>query len=190
MRAATAAAASGLSDMQLAERVAQRDEGAFEKLMRRHHRVLYRAARSILKDDAEAEDALQDGYLSAFRAISDFRGEAKLSTWLVRIVVNAALARLRKRAAAAQVEEQSESAPEQPDHAAQRAQTRRVLEAKIDLLPDAFRAVFALRALQELSVAETAVSLDIPQATVRTRFFRARSQLRKALCQVPSRRLT
>ncbi len=169
------------------------DQAAFRQLMRQHNRALYRAARSILKDDAEAEDALQESYLSAYRAIGSFRGAAKLSTWLFRIVANEALARLRKRAAVAQAFPlrlyeglhaeggQSESAPEQPERAAQRAETRRLLEAKIDLLPDAFRTVFMLRALEQLSTTETAAALDIPEATVRTRFFRARSRLRQAL---------
>jgi RNA polymerase sigma-70 factor (ECF subfamily) len=195
MQAASAAANSS-SDLELALRVARGDQAAFRHLMRQHNRALYRAARSILKDDAEAEDALQEAYLSAFRAIGNFRGAAKLSTWLSRIVANEALARLRKRAAAEQAfplrlyeglhaeDEQSDAAPEQPERAAQRAETRRLLEAKIDLLPDAFRTVFMLRALEGFSVAETAASLNIKQATVRTRFFRARSQLREALSTV------
>jgi RNA polymerase sigma-70 factor, ECF subfamily len=192
MQAASAAANSS-SDLELALRVVGGDQAAFRQLMRQHNRALYRAARSILKDDAEAEDALQESYLSAYRAIGSFRGAAKLSTWLFRIVANEALARLRKRAAVAQAfplrlyeglhaeGEQSESAPEQPERAAQRAETRRLLEAKIDLLPDAFRTVFMLRALEQLSTTETAAALDIPEATVRTRFFRARSRLRQAL---------
>ena len=196
MEAASAVAANALlPDVELAWRVAEGDQAAFRQLMRRHNRVLYRTARSILKDDAEAEDALQEAYLRAFRAIGNFRGDAKLSTWLVRIVANEALARLRKRARAAQAipithcgvdleaaeEHMNESLPEQPEHAALRAQTRRLLEAKIDQLPDAFRTVFVLRAVEELSVEETAAALDIPEATVRTRFFRARSQLREAI---------
>jgi len=196
MKAASAVAANTLlPDVELARRVAQGDQAAFQQLMRRHNRVLYRTARSILKDDAEAEDALQEAYLRAFRAIGDFRGDARLSTWLVRIVANEALGRLRKRTRAAQAipiarygedleaveAHMNESSAEQPEHAALRAQTRRLLEAKIDQLPDAFRAVFVLRALEELSVEETAAALDIPEATVRTRFFRARSQLREAI---------
>lgn len=184
MRAANAAAANRLSDVELALRVAQGDQEVFRQLVRSHSRMLWRAVHSILKNDAEAEDALQDGYVRAFRAIAGFRGEAKLSTWLVRIVVNEAIACLRKRARAAlafPVDEQSECAPEQPERAAQRAQTLDLLETKIALLPDALRTVFRLRALQELSTAETAAALDLPEATVRTRFFRARSRLRQAL---------
>jgi RNA polymerase sigma-70 factor (ECF subfamily) len=194
---ATAAIAYGkLTDLELAQRIAAGDKGAFELLMRRHNQILYRTARSILKDDAEAEDAVQEAWLLAYRAIGNFRGDAKLSTWLVRIVVNEAISRGRKRSRGAEViqlsgetqegggaveENVNRTLPEQPEHAAQRAQTRKLLEAKIDELPDAFRTVFVLRALEELSVEESAVALGIPEATVRSRFFRARGLLREAL---------
>ena len=156
--------------------------------MRRHNRMLYRAARSILKDDSEAEDAVQEAYLRAYRAIERFRGDAKLSTWLVRIVVNEALGRLRRRSRGAEIALQldeaadaSQAAPEQPERAAQRAQQRRIVEREIDALPDVMRTVFVLRALEEMSVEEVAAALGIPAATVRTRFFRARHALRAAL---------
>ncbi len=153
--------------------------------MRRHNQMLYRTARSILKDDAEAEDAVQEAYLLAYGAISGFRGDAKLSTWLVRIVANEAIARFRKRRRSAEVirldgeaeaedipeDGMNESKPEQPEQSARRAETRRLLEARIDELPDAFRTVFVLRAVEEFSVEETAAALGIPEATVRTRFF-------------------
>jgi RNA polymerase sigma-70 factor (ECF subfamily) len=185
-----------LTDLEMAQCIASGDKGAFELLMRRHNQMLYRTARSILKDEAEAEDAVQEAYLLAYRGMSGFRGDAKLSTWLVRIVVNESIGRARKRSRGAEIiqlcgetQEDSEVAersmdktlPEQPEGAAQRAQTRRLLEAKIDELPDAFRTVFVLRALEELSVEESAVALGIPEATVRSRFFRARALLREAL---------
>jgi RNA polymerase sigma-70 factor, ECF subfamily len=197
MQPATVAMVYGkLSDPELAQRIASGDKDAFELLMRRHNQILYRTARSILKDDAEAEDAVQEAWLLAYRAIGNFRGDAKLSTWLVRIVVNEAISRRRKRSRGAEViqlngetqedreaveENVNQTLPEQPEHAARRAQTRRLLEAKIDELPDAFRTVFVLRALEELSVEEAAVALGIPEATVRSRFFRARGLLREAL---------
>jgi len=197
MQPATVAVVYGkLSDPELAQRIASGDKDAFELLMRRHNQILYRTARSILKDDAEAEDAVQEAWLLAYRAIGNFRGDAKLSTWLVRIVVNEAISRRRKRSRGAEViqlngetqedreaaeENVNQTLPEQPEHAARRAQTRRLLEAKIDELPDAFRTVFVLRALEELSVEESAVALGIPEATVRSRFFRARALLREAL---------
>src|SRR5467141_551584 len=197
MQPATEAIAYGkLTDPELAQRISAGDKQAFELLMRRHNQILYRTARSILRDDADAEDAVQEAYLLAYRGMRGFRGDAKLSTWLVRIVVNGAIGRARKRSRGAEIIELSgetqedgevvegnmdETLPEQPEGAAQRAQTRRLLEAKIDELPDAFRTVFVLRALEELSVEETAAALGIPEATVRTRFFRARGLLRGAL---------
>ena len=197
MQPATAAIAyDKLTDPELAQRISAGDKQAFELLMRRHNQILYRTARSILRDDAEAEDAVQEAYLLAYRGMSGFRGDAKLSTWLVRIVVNEAIGRARRRRRGAEIiqlsgetREDSEAAegnmnetlPEQPEGAAQRAQTRRLLESKIDELPDAFRTVFVLRALEELSVEESAAALGIPEATVRSRFFRARGLLREAL---------
>lgn len=184
-------------DRALLARIAAGEAGAFEDLMRRYNRRLYRVARSILRDDAEAEDALQDAYLQAFRSLAGFRGDSSLGTWLTRIVVNAALMRHRKAGRMAEIIElsaepdmdehcaahasQSAEAADQPERAALRAQTRRLIEAKIDLLPEAFRTVFVLRALEELSVEETGATLGIPEATVRTRYFRARAMLREAL---------
>jgi RNA polymerase sigma-70 factor (ECF subfamily) len=182
--AAVQASPEPLSDGELAQRVAGGDVRAFEALMRRHNRTLFRTSRAILRDDADAEEALQDGYLRAFRAIGAFRGESKLSTWLVRIVANEALMRLRKRRRGAEVvplHGVDMPTEDRPDYAAQRAQTRRLLEQKIDALPEAYRVVFILRALEEFSVEETAGALGIPEATVRTRFFRARRVLREAL---------
>src|SRR5512147_2344488 len=151
------AAASPLSDVELARRVGAGDPVAFTLLMRRHNQSLYRAARSILKDDAEAEDAVQEAYLQAYRSMGSFRGDSKLSTWLMRIAVNESIARTRKRTRRAEVihlegdalpdsetpeATMNQATPEQPEQGAQRAQTRRLLEKKIDALPDAFRAVF------------------------------------------------
>jgi RNA polymerase sigma-70 factor (ECF subfamily) len=188
--------AKNLSDAEIVQRISAGDQGAFELLMRRYNRPLYRAARSILKDDAEAEDVLQDAYLLACRGLNKFRGESSLSTWLTRIVVNEAIARSRKAARRAEIIEigsasqwgndaaevhMDEATMEQPEQAALRAEARRLIEKKIDALPDAFRSVFVLRALEEMTVEETAVCLDIPEATVRTRYFRAKGLLREAL---------
>lgn len=197
-----AAAAAKPSDVEIAQRIVAGDRDAFATLMQRHNRMLFRAARSILKDEAEAEDAVQDAYLSAFRSMASFQANAKLSTWLVRIAVNEALGRLRKRHRSAQVlyldgidsqaarDAQEEiganmenAVSERPDSMTYRAQTRRLIEQNIDALPDAYRTVFVLRAVEEMSVEETAACLSIPEATVRTRFFRARSLLREALAR-------
>jgi len=161
------------------------DLAAFEQLMRRHNRALYRTARSIVKDDAEAEDVLQEAYILAFRGMEKFRGESSMSTWLTRIVINEAIARSRRRSRAEIILLDGEAAmdehSEQPEQALLRSEARRLIEQKIDCLPDAFRTVFVLRALEEMSVEETAACLDIPEATVRTRYFRARGLLREAL---------
>jgi RNA polymerase sigma-70 factor, ECF subfamily len=170
------------------------DSAEFEALMRKHNRMLFRTARAILHDDAEAEDALQEAYLKAYGAMGTFRGEAKVSTWLARIVANEALQRLRKqnrRGAivplhpSVSIDEVNEipegSMSKTPERAAERAEIRKLLEKRIDALPDAYRPVFVLRAVEELSVDEIAEVLRVPAATVRTRFFRARSLLRESL---------
>jgi RNA polymerase sigma-70 factor, ECF subfamily len=175
-----------LSDSELVARIRGGDARAMETLMRLNNRKLYRTARAILRDDAEAEDAVQDGYIRAFRAIERFRGESKLSTWLVRIVANEALMRRRRSVAAEVVPIDAEvlvSNEPAPEGEALRGEMRRLLEARIDQLPDGYRAVFVLRALEELSVEETAAALGVPEPTVRTRFFRARSLLREALAR-------
>ncbi len=189
---------SDLPDSEFARRIAAGDQLAFEALMRKYNRMLYRTARAILRDDAEAEDALQLAYLHAYRSIGGFRGESRLSTWLTRIVVNEALMRVRKHGTEGAVipldsvtdeegnllsSEGSTASVERPDAAAMRGEIRTLIERKIDALPDVFRTVFVLRALEELSVEETAGCLGVPEATVRTRFFRARSLLRESLAK-------
>jgi RNA polymerase sigma-70 factor (ECF subfamily) len=184
------------SDADLARRASLGDEPAFETIMRRHNRLLFRTARSILRNDADAEDALQDAYLHAWRALAGFRSDARLSTWLVRIVINEALARLRRHvtplvsleAAMESTDANTQLAmhdhPDQrPESSAMRAQLRRQMEARIDKLPEAFRTVFVLRAVEELDVDEVAAALQLPEATVRTRFFRARRLLRDSLAR-------
>lgn len=184
-------------DLDLVARIARQDHVAFERLMRRHNGRLYRVARAILKDDAEAEDALQEAYLDAYRHIGDFRGTAQAGTWLTRIVINKALMRVRKQkrhrvvvpfgdrersdppSGNVFVDEKGES----PAAATLRAEVRRILERTIDELPVAFRTVFVMRDVEDMSVQETAECLSIPAATVRTRLFRARALLREALAR-------
>ena len=187
-------AAERLTDTELVERTQAGDMRALEVLMRRHNRTLYRTARAILRDDAEAEDAVQEAYLKAYGALGSFRAESKLSTWLVRITANEALMRRRKTARAAVVvpmdaasageqweEPMSEAAG--PERNAFGGEMRQLLEKRIDALPDGYRTVFVLRALEELTVEETAAALDISEATVRTRHFRARGLLRESLAR-------
>ena len=185
-----------LGDVELARRVAHKDTAAFEMLMRRYNARLFRAARAILKDDAEAEDALQEAYLAAYNHIGSFRADATLATWLTRIVINEALGRLRRRKrdgvvvpfAAGTRDDQGEEVTilpddilESPETSTMRADLRRLLEHRIDELPVAFRTVFILREVEELTVGETAQCLSIPETTVRTRLFRARTLLRDSL---------
>ena len=173
----------------LITRIGAGDARAMETIMRRHNRLLYRTARAILRDDAEAEEAVQDAYLKAFRSLEGFRRESKLSTWLVRIVTNEALMRRRRSIRSAEVipinatAEDPVESREGPDRAAERGELRRLLERCVDRLPDDYRLVFVLRALEEWSVEETATALGIPEPTVRTRFVRARAQLREALAR-------
>jgi RNA polymerase sigma-70 factor (ECF subfamily) len=176
----------------------ERKQASFEMLMRRHNTRLFRVARSIVRNDAEAEDAVQDAYLQAYRKFDDFRGDAELTTWLTRIVVNAALMRLRRhkqvtvvplggsghgqtRASAGTPSEIEDARAESPQDSAFRTEIRQILERRIDELPLAFRAVFVMRDVQDMTARETAEALGIPEATVRTRLFRARALLRDAL---------
>jgi len=194
-------AARDRSDAELLEGLRVGDPAAFEVLMRRHNRRLYRVARALLRDAAEAEDAVQEAYLAAFRAAARFRGESSLATWLTRIVTNECMGRLRRHARrdnivpmvplaglpAQEGEAMPDGAPashaEPPDRLLWRAEMRALLERRIDQLPGPFRIVFVLRAVEELSMEETAQCLGIPEATVRSRHFRARSLLRESITQ-------
>jgi RNA polymerase sigma-70 factor (ECF subfamily) len=181
---------TSVADLELAARAARGDAAAMEAIMRRHNRTLYRAARSILRSDAEAEDAVQEAYVRAYQSLPEFRGEANLGTWLTRTAVNEALSRLRRRRREDNVvtfgeqfdpDTTSSASADGPESAAMREQLRAVLERHIDTLPAAFRTVFVLRALEEMSVEEVSACLDLAPATVRTRYFRARALLRESL---------
>jgi RNA polymerase sigma-70 factor, ECF subfamily len=197
MRSTSREPLSTADDAKLADRIGRGDHAAFETMMRRHNGRLFRVARAILRDDAEAEDALQDAYLDAYRHIADFRGQAALGTWLTRIVINHALMRVRKQKRdrtvlpfGATPESSQHADPdvtdersESPSNAVLRAEVRRLIERRIDDLPIAFRTVFVMRDVEDLTVQETAECLGIPSATVRTRLFRARALLREALAR-------
>ena len=183
---------STLADSQLVERARAGDASAIEQLIRRYNRKLYRTARAILRDDAEAEDAVQEAYLQAFRNLATFRGDSSLGTWLTRIAANEALMRLRRNARRSEViplhddgdlpmEAATGEEVATPEREAMGNEVRRMLEQQIDTLPDLYRTVFVLRAIEEMSVEETAAALSLPEATVRTRYFRARALLRTAL---------
>jgi RNA polymerase sigma-70 factor (ECF subfamily) len=166
---------------------------AYAALMRRNNQRLYRLARGILEDEAEAEDAVQEGYLRAFSHLDGFKGEASLATWLARIVLNEALGRLRRRRPTIDIEDMAETlaagattmtisdpAPG-PEQAIARLEIRRAIEGAVNQLPPPFRTVFILRALEQMSIEETATCLGIPGATVKTRFHRANKLLRQTL---------
>ena len=184
-------------DPSVVAEVRRGNAAAFAVLMRRYNRRLYRTARAILNDDAAAEDALQEGYVAAYRHIGEFRGEAQFATWLTRIVVNQALQALRRNrreqvvvlfdetaSEAAERDSAVESPPSAiPENAMLRTEMRRLIERKIDELPEAYRTVFMLREVEDMTVDETADSLGIPAATVRSRLFRAKARLRESLAQ-------
>lgn len=185
-----------LDDASLAQRVANGDLQAFELVMRRHNRRLYRLARATLRNDAEAEDALQEAYIAAFRSMASYRRDATLATWLSRLVLNECFSRLRREKRRHNIAPmhgsdflEGEAAvmtsdkPSGPDRDMERSQMRGILERRLDQLPDDFRVVFVLRSVEELSVEETARCLGIAEGTVRSRHFRARSLLREALAR-------
>jgi len=180
---------------ELLRRARAGDREAFRAIMTQGNQRLFRVARSVVRDDAEAEDVLQESYLRAFRAIGAFRGDSGILTWLTRIVVNEARGRLRKRRPTVdieQVERTQESGAaiitfpvppgfEAPETAAESAHLRRMIEAAIDDLPEPFRLVFILRDVDGRSIDETAAALGIPAATVKTRLHRARRLMRAAI---------
>ena len=168
---------------------------AYAALMRRNNQRLYRLARGVLGDDAEAEEAVQAGYIRAFTHIDSFKGEASVSTWLARIVLNEAMMRQRKRRPTVDIDDVSEQALDagpaatstrrepSPEQALARREIGRAIERAVDALPSAFRSVFVLRAIEQLSIGETAVSLGIPEETVKTRLHRANKLLRGTLAE-------
>ena len=184
-----------LEDGELAALCAGRDPEAVRHVLTTNNQRLFRAAWSILKDRAEAEEALQAAYVSAFSSIGSFEGRSSLTTWLTRIVINEALGRVRKeRRRRAQLDAagvpvldayreklMAGSETPAPDAAVAREQLRRVLERAIAGLPEIFRTVFVLREIEGLSVEDTSDALGIPASTVKTRLLRARRRLQEAL---------
>jgi RNA polymerase sigma-70 factor, ECF subfamily len=189
--------ASMLSDAELATRAHHGDGSAFELIMRRYNRRLFRLARSLLRDDAEAEDVPQEAYLRAYTRLGELVDRQALAAWLARIIVNEALRRLRAtarvisleefRAAKAGTDDEDDMdcgpASDQldPERLAASGELRRLLEVAVDTLPEEFRTVFVLREVEGLSTAETAAYLTIRPETVKTRLHRARRQLQEVL---------
>jgi len=173
------------TDEQVIERVLAGDSRLFELLMRRYNERIYRTVRSILRDEGDAEDAMQAAYLHAYAHLGDFEGRSSFATWLTRIAIHEALARRRRsmRTVSGEQEEESDVPAEtrSPEDGAADVENRRLLTRAIDALPEHFRTVFVLRQVQELSIEETARCLEIEPATVKTRLHRARIALRDSI---------
>jgi RNA polymerase sigma-70 factor, ECF subfamily len=185
------------SDAVLIGLVRDKDEAAVRALMQRYNRRLYRLARSVVRDAGEAEDVLQEAYLRAFASLADFRGDASLSTWLTRIVINEALQRLRRRTdiPAADVTNDVERrgaevipfpaslATIDPERTMAQRQLCQLVEDAIDGLPCEFRSILVARIIEGMSVEETAAAFDLQAETVKTRLHRARRLLKDALAE-------
>ena len=186
--AAIAIASSAITDEEVVERVRAGETALFEVIMRRYNQRLYRVTRSILRDDSEAEDVTQDAYVRAYMHLGQFDGRAKFSTWLTKIAVNEALARLRKRRLLIKIKPASgstegrmslESKAPSPEQEVLTETMRVALEAAVDSLPETYRSVFMLREVEGMSTAETAECLELSEEAVKVRLHRARALLRK-----------
>jgi RNA polymerase sigma-70 factor, ECF subfamily len=175
------------TDEDLIRQVLAGDTSRFELLMRRYNERIYRVARSIVRDDHEAEDVMQQAYVNAFVHLDQFNGSARFSTWLTRIAVNESLARVRRQDRYRPLSdgiappEPHRAGPHNPERQAIASELRGHLEAAIDSLPDGTREVFVLRAVQQLSTSEVAACLDVSEDVVKTRLSRARAALRRFL---------
>lgn len=189
VKTATMAMAAGtMADEEVIKRVMAGETALFEVIMRRYNQRLYRVSRSILGDDTEAEDVTQDAYVRAYEHLKQFDGRAKFSTWLTRIAVHEALARLRRRRKLVEIDSVAESteggvmleskAPS-PEQELLTQTMRIVLEAAVDSLPETYRSVFMLREIEGLTTAETADCLELTEEAVKVRLHRARALLRK-----------
>ena len=189
--AEVAALQEPLSDEEVVARVLAGETGMFEIIMRRHNQRLYRVARAILRNDGEAEDVMQDAYVRAYEHLDQFAGRAKFSTWLTRIAVHEALRRQRCGNRYQELEPMSEqegdpmdrfaSAAPNPEQQASNSEIRRLLEEAVEKLPDAYRTIFVLRDVEEMSTTDTADVLEISEDNVKVRLHRARALLRKSL---------
>ncbi|MEO6954880.1 MAG: RNA polymerase sigma factor [Polyangia bacterium] len=185
---ATELAPSIWSDQQVIDRVLAGNTAVFEILLRRYNQRLFRIVRAITRDDAEAEDATQQAYLSAYANLAQYVGRSSFATWLTRIAINEALSRTQRRVRLAEVELEEHSgmkplasrAPSPEDHVATR-ETRALLEAAIDRLPENYRTVFVMREVQQLNLAETSACLEITEDNVKVRLHRAKALLRDVL---------
>jgi RNA polymerase sigma-70 factor (ECF subfamily) len=180
-------------ETELVERARARDGNAFRTIMQTYNRRLYRIARSILRNDSEAEDVVQEAYVRAFTHLETFRGDSSLATWLSRITMNEALGRLRVRRPMADLAACEAQGPEaeiiqfphsarsDPEKAMAQRQLLQLVEQATDRLPEVYRTVFIMRVIEGMSVEETAEFLEIRPETVKTRLHRARRLVREQL---------
>jgi RNA polymerase sigma-70 factor (ECF subfamily) len=185
------------SDADLIGHVLRNDEAAVRALMQRYNRRLYRIARSVVRDEGEAEDVLQEAYLRALASLADFRGDASLATWLTRIVINEALQRIRRptdvpvpnigedveRRGAEVIPFPASQANIDPERAMAQRQLCQLVERAIDELPSDFRTILIARIIEGMTVEETAAAFDLQAETVKTRLHRARRLLKDALAE-------
>jgi RNA polymerase sigma-70 factor, ECF subfamily len=179
------------SDAEIIQQVLAGNTALFELLMRRYNERIYRAARSIVRDEQEAEDIMQQAYVNAFTHLRQFNGSAQFSTWLTRIAINEALARVRRRGRYEALDDDlsnvepfmSTNPVPNPERQAFVGELRGLLEWAIDTLPDGMREVFVLRDVEGLSTAEVAESLEVSEDVVKTRLSRGRAALRRALLE-------
>jgi RNA polymerase sigma-70 factor (ECF subfamily) len=183
-------AQSELRDEEVVARVLAGETALFEILMRRYNQRLYRISRVILRNDGEAEDVMQDAYVRAYEHLDQFAGRAAFSTWLTRIAIHEALARKRRGGRMEELDALTangeamfilKSSEPSPEAGTANAEARELLEQAIDHLPEAYRTIVILREMEEMSVAETAESLGVSDAVVKTRLYRAHAMLRKDL---------
>jgi RNA polymerase sigma factor (sigma-70 family) len=180
-----------VTDEQIVTRVLNGERDIYEVILRRHNLKLYRVARGILKDEAEIEDVMQEAYMKAYEKLYQFKGKSSFSTWLTRILINAAFARFneQKRVRMLEIDKViEESLPIPADLPAEptpemRANLRSALESAIGSLPSSYRSVFMLRELTGMTVADTAYCLNISEENVKVRLHRAKEMLKKILRQ-------
>jgi RNA polymerase sigma-70 factor, ECF subfamily len=178
-----------LTDEEVVAGVLEGHTALFEILMRRHNERIYRAARAILKDESEAEDVMQQAYVNAYAHLRQFDGRAKFATWLTRIAINEALARVRRLRSNRCFDEDAvdvdsfmnRAEPSDPERQAASGELRVVLEWAIDRLADGAREVFMLREVEGMSTAEVAAALEVSDDVVKTRLSRARAAIRRDL---------
>jgi RNA polymerase sigma-70 factor (ECF subfamily) len=181
-------------DAELVRRALARDGTAFRAIMKQHNRRLYRIARSILRDDSEAEDVVQETYVNAFTHLDAFRGDSSLATWLSRIAMNEALGRLRRerktvdletfkgqRTEAEIIQFPQTATSNDPERTMAQREILQLVERATDNLPEIFRTVFVTRVIEGMSVEETADLLGLKAKTVKTRLHRARRLVREQL---------